>query len=114
MKKILIGLIEHLGDIAACEPVARYLKNKYPESKISWVVSENYRELIDTNPNIDETILVDCLTDWIKLANHGKYDKIIDLHVNYRVCPHCKIPLVKTTGNPFVNAFEWFDYGSIL
>ena len=114
MKKILIGLIEHLGDIVACEPVARYLKIQYPESKISWVVSENYRELIDANPNIDETIIVDCLTDWIKLANHGKYDKIIDLHVNYRICEHCKIPLVKTTGNPFVNAFEWFDYGSLL
>jgi hypothetical protein len=50
----------------------------------------------------------------MKIANHGLYDRVVDLHVNYRVCGHCQIPLVKRTGNPFVTAFEWFDYGALL
>ncbi len=87
--KILIGLIEHFGDIVACEPVARYLRAKYPTAHISWAVQQSYRALVDSNPNIDETIIMFCLTDWIRLYKHGGYDLAFDLHVNYRVCPHC-------------------------
>jgi ADP-heptose:LPS heptosyltransferase len=112
--QIVVGLIEHLGDIVACEPVARYLKVTFPDSRITWVVSAPFRELVDYNPFVDETVVVECLTDWMKLSKHGSYDKIVDLHVNFRICQHCRIPLVKETGNPFVSAFEWFDYGGLL
>ena len=111
--RILVGLIEHLGDIVACEPVSRYLRANHPGAHLAWAVSHAYRELIDTNPYIDETVELECLTDWIKLTKHDSFDKIVDLHVNYRVCPHCLIPLVKDKGNPFVNAYEWFDYGTL-
>lgn len=112
--KVVIGLVEHIGDIVACEPVARYLKMKYPGCTLSWVVNKAYRDLIDANPHVDETVGVDCLTDWIKISRHAGYDKVVDLHVNYRVCSHCRVPLIKDQGNPFVNAYEWLDYGALL
>ncbi|MEK6290711.1 MAG: glycosyltransferase family 9 protein, partial [Paraburkholderia tropica] len=112
--RIVIGLVEHIGDIVACEPVARYLKMKYPDSSVAWVVNKAYRELVDSNPYVDETVAVDCLTDWIKISRHGGYDKVVDLHVNYRVCSHCRVPLIKEQGNPFINAYEWLDYGALL
>ncbi len=112
--RILIGLIEHLGDIVACEPVTRHLKAEHPSASLSWVVLPRYRELVDTNPQIDTVVVVECLTDWIKLTRHGDYDKIVDLHVNYRVCEHCRIPLYKTSGNPLITVWEAFEYGSIL
>jgi ADP-heptose:LPS heptosyltransferase len=112
--RIIVGLVEHLGDIVACEPVARYLKLNRPKAHLAWVVRSEYREIVDANPYIDETITVECLTDWIKLSAHGQYDLVVDLHVNYRICQHCQIPLVKRTGNPFVTAYEWFDHGALL
>lgn len=112
--KLIIGLIEHFGDIVACEPVARYLREKYPEAHISWAVISPYRELIDSNPHINETVILGCLTDWIKLCKHSGYDLIVDLHVNLRVCEKCRVPLIKEQGNPFVNVYEYFDYGPIL
>jgi ADP-heptose:LPS heptosyltransferase len=112
--RVVIGLVEHIGDIVACEPVARYLKMKYPGCNLTWVVNKAYRDLIDTNPHVDETVAVDCLTDWIKISRHGLYDKVVDLHVNYRVCSHCRVPLIKDHGNPFINAYEWLDYGALL
>ncbi|ABI62432.1 glycoside hydrolase family 99-like domain-containing protein [Granulibacter bethesdensis] len=112
--KIIIGLIEHIGDIIACEPVSRYVRFMYPEAHISWAVIKPYRSLIDQNPYIDETIILECLTDWIKLAKHQNFDRIIDLHINHRVCEHCRVPLIKEHGNGFVNTYEWFDYGNIL
>jgi ADP-heptose:LPS heptosyltransferase len=103
-----------MGDIVACEPVARYLKLNDPTGHLAWAVAPAFRELIDTNPFIDETITLDCLTEWMRLQNHGKFDKFIDLHANYRICQHCQIPLVKRHGNPFVTVFEWFDHGALL
>jgi len=111
---ILIGLIEHMGDIVACEPVPRYLKRTYSNANVSWAVLKHYKELIDFNPYIDDTIVIDCLTEWIKLKNHGVYDLVVDLHVNYRICQCCKVPLFKTTGNPLVTVHNWFDYGTLL
>ena len=112
--RILIGLLEHMGDIVACEPVSRYLKSTYPGAHLTWAVSPAYRELIDTNPSVDQTMVLECLTEWIRLTNHNcSYDKVVDLHVNYRICQHCGVPLIKKTGNPFVNAHEWLDYGTL-
>ncbi|HEY0182691.1 MAG TPA: glycoside hydrolase family 99-like domain-containing protein [Rhodopila sp.] len=112
--RIIIGLIEHIGDIVACEPVSRYVRDQYPDAHISWAVLPQFRELIDTNPHIDETVPLECLTEWIRLSKHGEYGVIVDLHVNYRICQHCMVPLVKEHGNPFINAYEWFDYGALL
>ena len=112
--KVIIGLIEHFGDIVACEPVARYLREKYPQAHISWAVLRPYRELIDANPHIDEALILGCLTDWIKLCKHNNEALIVDLHVNLRVCEQCRVPLIKEHGNPLVTAYEYFDYGPIL
>ena len=111
--RILVGLIEHMGDIIACEPVSRYLKAAHPAAHLTWAVSAAYRELADTNPYIDQTLVLECLTDWIKLTKHSSWDNIVDLHINYRICQHCGIPLIKEKGNPFVNVYEWFDHGTL-
>ncbi|MCI0723370.1 MAG: glycoside hydrolase family 99-like domain-containing protein, partial [Acidobacteria bacterium] len=109
-----IGLVEHFGDIVACEPVVRYLKKQSPDVEISWVVREPYRELLDSNPYIDRTIAVECLTDWIKLVAHGAFDRVVDLHVNDRICQQCRLPLSKTSGDVSVTGDTYFNYGSLL
>ncbi|MCL4540432.1 MAG: glycoside hydrolase family 99-like domain-containing protein, partial [Bacteroidetes bacterium] len=113
-KKIAIGLVEHMGDIVACEPVARHLRAEFPDAVLTWVVRSEYRELIDSNPNIDQTIVVTCLTEWILLTRSGVFDEIFDLHINGRVCPDCRIPLQKTKGNVDVAELTYFKYGSLL
>lgn len=112
--KIAIGRLGHIGDIIACEPVSRYLRHKYPQARLTWVVENAYRELIDANPHIDETVVAACTTDWIRLASHGAYDEVVDLHPNYRMCSHCRVPLIKTQGNPFVSIHDFLDYGTLL
>jgi ADP-heptose:LPS heptosyltransferase len=109
-----VGLVEHFGDIVACEPVVRYLRKQTPEAEISWVVREPYRELLDSNPYIDRTIAVECLTDWIKLVAHGAFDRVVDLHVNERICQRCRIPLSKTAGDVSITGDNYFNHGSLL
>lgn len=112
--RIGIGLVEHFGDIVACEPVARQLRAAYADAEICWVVRDVFRELIDTNPYVDQTIAVDCLTDWIKWRAHGVFDRVVDLHVNHRICQHCGIALVKREGNPAITGDNHFNYGGLL
>ncbi len=111
---VVIGLIEHMGDIVACEPVSRFVRDKYPGSYIVWVVSERYRELIDTNPYIDETYTVSCLTEWIMFKNSKLFNEVIDLHIQDRVCPTCNIPLPKKTGRVDITLDNYYNHGNLL
>jgi len=113
-KFIVIDLTEHFGDIVACEPVSRYIRRKYPDAYILWSVRKPYRELIDNNPNIDETLVVYCLTEWILLTKKYLIDETIELHFNGRVCPLCKVPLVNLNGNRDITAENYYTFGSIL
>ena len=112
---VYVGLTEHLGDIIACEPVSRYLKSVYPDRPLIWVARPLYAEVLATNPHIDHFHAVDCLTEWIRLSKHVRDESVIvDLHVNYRVCECCGIPLVKATGKKTVSVHDWYDYGALL
>lgn len=113
-ESVLIGLIEHMGDIVACEPVARYLKQLNPNAKLTWVTKYHYQELVSNNPYIDKVVAVDCLKDWILLKNGSKYDEVIDLHVNNRVCTVSGMTLRKTKGNLDVDTENYYNYGSLL
>lgn len=92
---IVISLIEHLGDIVASEPISRYIRQTYPDAYIFWCVRKPFRELIDHNPNIDKTVIIYCLTEWILLKDSGLFDMVVDLHFHGRDCPSCRIPLEK-------------------
>jgi ADP-heptose:LPS heptosyltransferase len=107
-------LLEHLGDIVACEPIGRYLKEKEPQSFIVWGVKRAYRELIDTNPHIDMTLPIHCLTERMLLMNSGLFDEVIDLHFPDRWCSLCRNPLRKTKGASKINLTNYFHYGSLL
>ncbi|CUU08634.1 Glycosyltransferase, GT2 family [Candidatus Kryptobacter tengchongensis] len=112
--KIGIGLVEHMGDIIACEPVSRYLRAKYPDAHITWCVREEYEELINPNPYIDETLVVNCLTEWIELKRSSIFDKVVDLHIHGRICPTCDIPLNNINGKVIVTAENYYFLGSLL
>jgi ADP-heptose:LPS heptosyltransferase len=113
-RRIVIGLVEHFGDIVACEPVVRHLRREFPDAEISWVVRDAFRELIDSHPDIDNTIAVDCLTDWMKWRAHGGFDQVVDLHVNGRICQHCRIPLNKFEGDLSITGDNHFNHGNLL
>lgn len=112
--RIVIGMIGDFGDIVASEPVVRYLRRLYPNAEISWVVRDVYRELIDTHPDIDHTIAVGCLTDWMKCCAHMRFDRVIDLHMQGHICHHCRIPLNKQDGDFSITRKNYLKHGSLL
>ncbi|MCS6852901.1 MAG: glycosyltransferase family 9 protein [Gemmataceae bacterium] len=112
--RVLIALIEHLGDLVACQPVAREVRRQHPAAQIIWVVRPEYQELVCAFPEVDATLAVECLTEWMVVKFLGDYDRAIDLHLRERYCLRCRVPLRKTIGDPRVTMETYFDHGSLL
>jgi len=56
---ILIIKPSSLGDVVHALPVLKALRDRYPESKIDWVISRVLVDLIDNHPMIDDLIIID-------------------------------------------------------
>jgi ADP-heptose:LPS heptosyltransferase len=54
--KVVCFMPNYIGDILMVTPAIRFLKENLPEVQVSCVVREQYRELLDDNPNIDMII----------------------------------------------------------
>ena len=67
---LLIMLAEHLGDIVANEPVARYLKWKYPDRPVYWVIESRFADVVCYNPFLRGYIEVKSLKDCIELTRN--------------------------------------------
>jgi ADP-heptose:LPS heptosyltransferase len=111
---VTIALIEHFGDIVACEPVVRHVLRTRPNACILWCLRAPYRELVDHNPCIDKVVIVDCLTEWILLRTSGIAGEFVDLHPRGRRCLACDFPLKKPEGEPGLNINNYYNFGGLL
>jgi heptosyltransferase-3 len=114
----LIAIIrtEHFGDIVAAEPISRFVKSTYPNSRVVWIVKPVYRELLQNNPNVDEIHGEFCVTERKFLLKTGVFDQVFELQFrNNNHCPKCQV----FTENPIANrrgidVFTYFNFGNLL
>jgi len=59
LNKFLIVKTSSLGDIVQTYPVASYLKQRFPESQIDWIVEEPFVQLVQAHPHVSRAIGVD-------------------------------------------------------
>jgi len=111
---VVISLLENFGDIVACEPVARHVKEKDPSAFIVWLVASHNRELVQFNPHVDHVLILSCLTEWIWLSRFIQFDSVVDLQLPGRVCHDCRIPLNKSAGDQAVTFDNYYNFGSLL
>jgi len=52
-----------MGDFVASEPISRYVRKEWPHARIIWMVKKYYRELVETNPEVDDVIVVKCVRE---------------------------------------------------
>ena len=113
-KLIVINLLEHLGDIVACEPIVRHLRQANPDAYLVWAVKKAYRELIVSNPHIDRALVMHCLSERISLVKRRLFDEVIDLHFHERYCSLCRKPLRKMKNGVTIGLGNYFNFGGIL
>jgi heptosyltransferase-2 len=59
LKKILIVRTDRIGDVVLSLPLAQLIKQKYPDSKVSYFLRKYTSSLLDGNPFIDEVIIAE-------------------------------------------------------
>ena len=82
-KKFLIIKLSALGDIVHALPVARTLRQTYPQAFIAWMIEERYKELLHNNPDIDEIIPIR-IKSWKKNWNRKALKEILLVIKNLR------------------------------
>ena len=55
-RNILLVKPSALGDVVHALPVAHLLKREWPEARLSWLVAVPFAPLLETNPDLDETV----------------------------------------------------------
>lgn len=56
-KRILIVKLSAIGDVVMTTPVAKALRNAFPESYIAWAVDDRCRDVLVGNPYLDEILV---------------------------------------------------------
>jgi len=59
IKKILIIQCNHFGDVLLNTGYLPFLREKFPDARIDFLVSRPFHTIVEHNPNIDELILYD-------------------------------------------------------
>lgn len=55
-RKIFVIRPDHLGDVLFTTPALRLLRSAFPQAKITYMVGEWSKEVIENNPNLDEVL----------------------------------------------------------
>lgn len=76
MKNIYFGMMQTLGDIIASTAIIRTIKEKYPESKITYAVGNGYVDVLKNNPDIAEIIPCQAPQEIVLRAGEKEYDKV--------------------------------------
>ncbi|MEA2082272.1 MAG: glycosyltransferase family 9 protein [Elusimicrobiota bacterium] len=86
IKEILVIQIKQIGDCILTEPVFRALKEKWPRSRTSFVVSSAFADIFENNPYIDEIVSYDFKKPFAELMKirKKKYDIVMDFLGNPR------------------------------
>lgn len=79
-----IGKLPSLGDVLRTTPILWALKEKYPESHITWLVSENAEPLLHRNHLIDRVLVWDSFVPFQLMKE--KFDVLINLEKIPGVC----------------------------
>ena len=88
--KIAIVKLSALGDIIHAMVALQFIKQKYPDCQIDWIVEEGFKGILENNPDIDKIHTVNLkkakqqkslkllFKEFKKIRQFGKYDLVID------------------------------------
>ncbi|AQG79663.1 glycosyltransferase family 9 protein [Spirosoma montaniterrae] len=112
---VAIILSEQMGDIIACEPVAREVRRQHPHEYIIWVVREPYLELVRYHPDLDGFLIEKCPSERDWLLKAGVYDVVYNMHISHRKCRYCGGDPVNPTADKLGLTFDnYYDQGDLL
>ena len=97
--RYLIVKTSALGDIVQSFPVVEYIKKRFPDASVDWVVEKRFRSLVETHPLVEHVLCINS-KEWkkrwwhfktwkeiiacIQALRKSKYDAVFDLQGNVK------------------------------
>lgn len=72
MKNVLLIRLSSMGDVIMATPVIRAFKRTYPDCRLTWLVEDASRDIVDDNPLLDEVIAWH-KSEWKRLLREGRF-----------------------------------------
>ena len=102
-----------LGDIVKCTALPRLIKGAYPQSRLTFVTSARYLDLIADNPFIDQPLGLDTQSGWRGLRalarelRAAQLDWVVDVHRSLRSRLLCGMLAAPVIGYSKRTAQRW-------
>lgn len=72
--------IGRMGDLVQCEPMVRQIREEHPRAAIAHCVLPRFREVVESNPHVDRTLIVTCLCEARMLGRVAGVTRLVDAH----------------------------------
>lgn len=88
VQRILVIKMSSLGDIIHALPAVSALRQRFPHSRLTWLVKEVWAPILEGNPDIDEIVVVK--TPWrnwvdvLRTIRRGRFDMVVDFQGLFR------------------------------
>jgi heptosyltransferase-3 len=109
-----ILLVEHIGDIIACEPVIGWAREQCADAVVVWVTRTSYAPLLEEHPGLDLLLTVESLASIAPIVRSGVFDVAIDLHINWKPTGVADVVHIKEWGDPAIDFDTYVREGSLL
>lgn len=93
VRKILVLKLRAIGDVLLSTSVLRNLREAFPDARIDFLTEHPARDIIDSNPDIDNALVFhtknDRIVPWLWRLYKADYDLVFDLFCNPRSAQLC-------------------------
>lgn len=112
-KNILIVRTDRIGDLILTLPLAGLIKKHYPQCKVSYLVREYTKNIINHHPYIDEVLVLKenngqvKMFDNIKLLKEKNFDSSIVVYPRFRISLIVYLSGIK---NRIGTGYRWYSF----
>lgn len=113
VKNILIARTDRIGDVVLTLPLAGLIKKHYPECKVSFLVRDYTKSILNDHPFIDEIIILKeannklNLLDNLKIISSKKYDTCIVVNPTFIISLIMFLSRIETR---IGTGFRWYSF----
>lgn len=111
-EKILIVRTDRIGDVVLSIPMAETIKRKYPDCRITYLIREYTKALLDGNSFINEILIADekegtiSFVENLKKIRSGKFDTCIVVNPTFKIA---LIMFLSGIKNRIGTGYRWYS-----